>query len=235
MTRAAMLDEFYGLLGRLSDALGGPRRLLDCTKSTGWPSRGVYWFFEPGETRDDGERPRVVRVGTHGLRPSKSTLWGRLSQHRGSVGGSMPGGGNHRGSVFRLHVGEALMARGDVERVESWGRGSTADRETRDAEYFVEQAVSAYIGAMPFLWLDVDDPPSATSERGVIEAGSIALLSNADRAPIDLSTHGWLGRHAQRAAIRESGLWNVNHVREQSSGAFLTTLAGRIDRIVRCC
>ena len=70
--------------------------------------------------------PRVVRVGTHGLRPSHSTLWGRLSQHKGSVGGGMPGGGNHRGSVFRLHVGSALLQTSDWSEAirASWSVGS---------------------------------------------------------------------------------------------------------------
>jgi hypothetical protein len=35
-------------------------------------------------------------------------LWGRLSQHRGYIKG---GGGNHRGSIFRLIVGASLIER----------------------------------------------------------------------------------------------------------------------------
>jgi hypothetical protein len=44
----------------------------------------VYFFFEPDEHRQSDGRSRVVRVGTHGLRPgSGSMLWGRLRQHHG--------------------------------------------------------------------------------------------------------------------------------------------------------
>jgi len=39
---------------------------------------------------EDGVTPRVVRVGTHALRPSKSTLCSRLSQHKGHTDGSKP-------------------------------------------------------------------------------------------------------------------------------------------------
>jgi hypothetical protein len=79
----------------------------------------VYFFFEPGEVRrDSGEDLRLVRVGTHGLAVgSKSTFRQRLGQHRGH--GS--GGGNHRGSIFRLLVGQALTARGDIPGAASWG------------------------------------------------------------------------------------------------------------------
>ncbi len=73
-----------------------------------WPQRGVYFFRETGETRTDtGEGQRIVRVGTHALKSgARSTLWGRLSQHRGNASG---GGGNHRGSIFRKIVGAATV------------------------------------------------------------------------------------------------------------------------------
>ena len=38
--------------------------------------------------------------------------------------------------------------------------------------------VSDIIREMPFLWLEVDDPPGRDSLRGYIESNSIALLSN---------------------------------------------------------
>jgi hypothetical protein len=54
----------------------------------------------------------VVRVGTHALTAASSaTLWDRLRQHRGHLGGRDPGSGNHRASVFRRHVGAALIGR----------------------------------------------------------------------------------------------------------------------------
>ena len=126
----------------------------------------------------------------------------------------MPGGGNHRGSIFRLHVGTALMGRGawPAELKSSWGRGGSASRQDRELELELERAVSKHIGSMHVLWLPVDDPPSSASARGVIEAGTIALLSNVDRSPVDPPSSGWLGRYADRDAVRKSGLWNVNHV-----------------------
>jgi hypothetical protein len=71
---AADVHRFYALLGRLEEALGGSRTLADCHGRMGWPQRGVYFFFEPGELRRDGTR-RVTRVGTHALTStSKATL-----------------------------------------------------------------------------------------------------------------------------------------------------------------
>ncbi|MCU1372531.1 MAG: hypothetical protein JWO77_3725 [Ilumatobacteraceae bacterium] len=218
MPTPADLDEFYALLGTLAERTGGPRRLSECGGRTGWPDRGVYFFFEPGELRRDGT-PRVVRVGTHALTAtSKSTLWGRLSQHRGTVGGTYAGGGNHRGSIFRLHTGTALLAsESDFEHDparQTWGRGGSAPPGAKDLELTLERAVSQRIGQMPFLWLDVDDAPGRASDRGLIESSSIALLSNLANSQADRPSPGWLGHHADRAAIQRSGLWNVNHVND---------------------
>lgn len=221
--RRSDLDAFYGLIAELERRCGGGRTLANCNGRMGWPQRGVYLFFEPGEVRDDGTTPRVVRVGTHALVPSKSTLWGRLAQHRGKVGGSHPGGGNHRGSVFRLHVGTALIAAGDwPDSISSkWAVRKESDRATIENEHPLEQAVSNQIGAMPFLWLNVDDDPGPTSARGLIERNAIALLSNHNKHAIDAPSAHWLGRHADRPTIRDSGLWNVNHVTEDYDPAFL--------------
>ena len=102
------LERFYDLADELARRTGGPYLLGACTGREGWPQRGVYLVFEPGEYRADGHTPRVVRVGTHALkRGSQRRLWQRLRQHRGNN----DGGGNHRGSVFRKHVGAALLAR----------------------------------------------------------------------------------------------------------------------------
>ena len=79
MSRQSDLDEFYRLLGELRSRLGGCRMLRDCTGKNGWPERGIYFFFEDGEFREDGVTPRVVRVGTHAVSEgSKTTLWTRL-------------------------------------------------------------------------------------------------------------------------------------------------------------
>jgi hypothetical protein len=94
----------------------------------------MYFFFEPGQLRSTGEEPRVVRGGTHAVSEgSTTTLWTRLRTHRGSLAGRHAGGGNHRGSIFRLHVGTALLAKeGLRNQYPSWGQGSSAPKPLRD-------------------------------------------------------------------------------------------------------
>ena len=233
--RSADIRQFYRLLDRLAERVGGPRRLAECRGGMRWPARGVYFFFEPGETRSGGG-PRVVRIGTHALREgARSTLRGRLWQHRGRADG-----GNHRGSIFRLLVGAALAGRGETPLPPSWGVGSTAaeaasrldlDRDgVSRREAALEAKVSRYIGAMPLLWLEVDDDPGGPAQRGRIERNAIALLSACREPTGDPPSPDWLGRHSDRDRVRRSGLWNNRHVDEVHDPAFLLEMERLIER-----
>jgi hypothetical protein len=219
MQKTDSINRFYDILQVLENKVGGCRRLSECHGDMNWPQRGVYFFFERGEMRTQGSRMRVVRVGTHALkRDSRTTLWDRLRAHRGTLGGERAGGGNHRGSIFRLHVVTAILKREGLEKqYATWGVGSWAKKKIRKLEYPVEKKVSSYIGLMPFLWLEVDDAPGPQSERAYIERNSINILSNYGKLETE-SAHtpsdSWLGRCCRNALVQESGLWNVDHVTE---------------------
>ena len=229
--RLSDLRDFYSLVAVLSAHVGSPRKLSQCSGRMAWPKRGVYYFMEDGETRSDsGSGPRIVRVGTHALTGTSSTkLWTRLRQHRGQ---GESGGGNHRGSIFRLIVGTALIAQ-HGHHFPAWGQGNNAPADVRVGEVGLEQEVSQVIGAMPFLWLAIDDEPSPKSLRGYIERNSIALLSNFERVPLDPPSAGWLGHACNRERVRKSGLWNQNHVDETYDPAFLGCLEKLISKMER--
>ena len=213
--RTKATDLFYAHLDELGQRTGGPRFLNDPSLSRQCPRAGLYFFFESGEVRPNGQ-PRVVRIGTHALTPSaKTTLWGRLRQHLGHTGGSNPGGGNHRGSIFRRHVGSALLNRhGDSQLLASWLAPDPLPGH-EDAERAIEVQVSQVIRAMPFLWLSVPTRPDGSSDRGVLERNLIALLSTLSGRG-EAASANWLGRNAVAPKVRGSSLWNVNHV----DGAF---------------
>jgi hypothetical protein len=160
-------------------------------------------------------------------------LWGRLRQHRGHLAGSHPGSGNHRASVFRRHVGSALIRRGDWPDtlLDSWldRHRPVEDRAIQESQ--IELEVSRYIGAMPFLWLAVPDRPDGTSDRGYIERNTIALLSSL--AGPDQPSASWLGNHAASLKVRQSGLWNSDYVGDGYDAGFLTVLAAFVERAHR--
>ena len=229
MSRRDDLIRFYGILEHLQERCGGTRLLAHCDGRVSWPQRGVYFFIEPGERRSDsGEGLRIVRVGTHALTASsRTTLWKRLAQHKGQ---EKSGGGNHRGSIFRLLVGSTLVKE-PAYGCPTWAQGKTASREITDGERAVERAVSTIIRAMPFLWLAVNDEPGPQSRRGYIERNSIALLSNLGKPHLDAPSPQWRGLSCDRgkARVRDSGLWNQNHVDELYDPRFLDEMARLVD------
>ena len=221
--RRAHLIRFYQTLDELEENIGGARTLADCSGRMEWPRRGVYFFRESGENRaETGDGPRIVRVGTHALKEgSTAKLWTRLSQHKGQ---QSSGGGNHRGSIFRLVVGTALIKRYGYDHP-TWGIGNSARPEVRNGEAALEFKVSQVIAKMPFLWLAVEDDAGPKSLRGYIERNSIALLSNYNKPALDPPSQNWLGWDCDRERVRRSGLWNSNHVDEECDPNFLHNLA----------
>lgn len=232
MNPLADLNRFYKALGKLdaSHQQGLPLRAYSGASRI--PVRGVYFFREPGEQISIcANFPRVVRVGTHAISAnSKSTLWQRFRAHLGT----RIGGGNHRGSIFRLHVGAALLARDQVD-IPTWGLGSSAPSALRESqaaqamESAWEQKVSEYIGAMTVLWVDVPDEPSPESIRAVIERNAIALLSNRF-APLQPASVTWLGRQSPKDEIRRSGLWNLNYVDQGYDPRFLDLFESVVEK-----
>lgn len=209
VARLEDIERFYSILEALEDKIGGRRVLNECSKGSGWPTRGVYFFMEDGEERSDsGKGLRIVRVGSHSTQTggARTSLWNRLSQHRS---------GRVSGSVFRNLVGRAL-----------YNSGQTTKRAA-------EVEISSVIRLMPFLWLEVDvagDVVSGVYLRNYIEQNTIRLLSNYQREPIDPPSDEWLGNQCTdtkgnaNSKVIESGLWNQRHVDEKPAPDFLDKL-----------
>ena len=201
------IDRFYELLASLEERVGGKRMLKDCHRNMGWPERGVYFFFEKGQTRSQSPNDlRVVRVGTHAVTArSKSRLWHRLYEHKQDGGRS----------VFRDHVNRALKVR--------------AADNGQHPEHNHTQCISRYIGRMPFLVLNVEGDDSHHS-RTRLERNAIALLSNWRANERQEPFDDWLGNYSGKAEIRKSGLWNVQHVKGTYKSYFLKDLEKHVDQ-----
>ena len=232
------LDQFYRLLNTLEEGIGY-RYLKDCHDGMNWPQRGVYFFFEDGEFRSDGSTPRVVRVGTHAVsKGSRGTLWERLQAYMGTRSGA----GGHRGSVFRLRIGQALINPDNLDAARlapippSWGKGSSAPKHVCQKEAHVERAVSEYLGSMPFLFIEADDEPGKDSIRRWIERNAIGLLTCDYARGVDNPSRKWLGNWLTHETVRAYGLWNVRDVRDVGAPydpSFLSVLSDHVKETTR--
>lgn len=211
------VETVYKCIENLAEKTGGIRVLNKCNGRMYWPQRGVYFFvdFQEQSVVSSGF-PRIVRIGTHAVsKGSKTTLWHRLKTHKGTEKGE----GNHRGSIFRLHVGNAIINREGLS-CDTWGIGQNANKEIREKEKYIEQLVSDYIGHLGVIVLDVDDMPSAISDRAYIEKNAIALLSSINSS-FNFSTLNWLGNWSPRHEIKSSCLWNINYINSNYDLDFL--------------
>jgi len=129
------------------------------------------------------------------------------------------GGGSHRSSVFRLHIGNALIKKNDIN-CNTWGIGQNASKTVRNSESSIEQMVSEYIGKLGVIVLDIDDEASPQSDRSFIEKNSIALLS-AINYSFEFASNNWLGKFSIKKEIKNSSLWNVDYVDREYDDNFL--------------
>jgi len=246
MSRLGDLVHFYSLMDELEQKLGGAKKLYDCKQGIDWPVWGIYFFREEGEFRcltslathqlhTTNRKLRITRVGRHNIsRYSGSNLWSRLQGHyKGSYRKSF---GNHRKSVFRKHVGAALIRRDQLESP-SWGKSlaNVSDPgQIRRAELPLERDVDSLLGEMEVLWLEVNDMPSYEDFKALCDAikqHSIALLSNFAKLPLDTPSQEWLGNFNPNYDLRTSGLWNQKYVWSKYDPNFLNTLEGLIAKM----
>ncbi len=165
------------------------------TASRDLPINGIYFFFEKGEKVEHGVE-RIVRVGTHKV---DDRFRGRIGQHYGSRSSLK---GNKNASVFRKHVGGALLRRDNPqdERLGEWlkqGGRSHPEVETRVSECLKNN--------FTFCCFSIE----GQDNRLNYEKGIIALLA---KHPLGKPSADWLGGYAYEQSIGQSGLWNTQQL-----------------------
>jgi hypothetical protein len=206
-TRQQNIDKFYNLLDEVVKKF--PKRTLDNITRKNLPEKGVYFFFEPNEIRQDNKSERVVRIGTHAaIANSNATLYDRLYNHKGSRDLT----GNHRGSVFRKLIGYSLLNKDGLNHPHWGDKSKRGDKQIKLSEKPLEKIVSTYLHTLRFTVLEIPGPSSKDNDRAFIEDNTIALLSNFNRPIIDKCSKNWLGLFSKDNEVLCSGLWNSNCV-----------------------
>ncbi|MDP2858740.1 MAG: hypothetical protein Q8P50_12280, partial [Bacillota bacterium] len=165
------------------------------------PSSGIYFFYEKGETIRLGGLAvdRIVRVG---INRSNGRFRSRIRGHYGRVSRL---GGNKNGSVFRKHLGGALLRRADPAdpRLTGWLQqdGPTYAEVEREVSLVLRHNLT-------FACVRVED----ADERKNLESALIALLA---QEPLGQPSPAWLGAYAASEDIRNLGLWNTQHIHSE--------------------
>lgn len=224
--RLKLINDLYEIFNLFKKQNGRVFKLKELVNSEYVPKKGLYFFFNEDEQRLlYPSQNRIVRIGTHAVsNGAKSTLYQRLKQHKGMNNLD----GNHRSSIFRLHVGNALIQKNNLD-CNTWGQDVKINEEQKKKEGIIEKMVSEYIGEMPILLININDDSSKYSDRSYIEQNTIALLSD-NHLPIDYQYENWLGNYSIHEAVRSSSLWNVDYTKNKKYDEnFLEILKIHID------
>ena len=165
------------------------------------PSDGVYVLFEKGEGTHGTDR--IVRIGAH---DGDHRLAKRLQEHFVRE--------NKDRSIFRKNIGRALLNRDEDPFLEYWNVDLTSKKKRmqyeglidRERQQDVEQRVTAYIqDNLSFVVLRVTD----SARRKLLESRLIATVSLCVACG---PSREWLGLCSPKPKIRESGLWQEQHL-----------------------
>jgi len=191
MTDSSMITKkLYSIIDRLY-----PEHFDNTTPRSEMVESGIYILFEKGEeiVIEGVTYDRIVRVGTH---RKDGNFPGRIRQHYGNKGNLH---GNKNGSVFRLHLGGAIMRKQnpDDPRLPGWLKHMGPSYA--DVEENVSRTLRENFSFICF-------PVETKEERLGLESGLISLLA---QHPLGKPSQTWLGQYSAQSIIRNMGLWNT--------------------------
>lgn len=172
------------------------------------PANGLYILFERGERAHRGDR--IVRIGTH---TGDGNLRKRLREHFETE--------KKDRSIFRKNIGRAMLAAEGNPLLEEWNRDLTSraarerfgDQVDQAALGKVEARVSEYMrDRFSFVVLEVSD----RDDRLRLEQSLIGTVAH---CPHCEPSREWLGNDSPVDAIKNSGLWQTQHLSAEPMSA----------------
>jgi hypothetical protein len=182
------------------------------------PKNGIYFFYEKGERRShDESRPRIVRVGTHRDGNFRSRIAEHFVSNERKMRFTQDHPSPHDRSIFRKHIGRALLNKTGDPYLSVWDLDFTtpaeraASRHLRDIskEVAIESEITRILReTFSFRFIEIAEEVQRMGGEG-LERALIGTLSS---CPLCGPSDTWLGNHSPNAKIRESGLWLVQHL-----------------------
>ena len=168
------------------------------------PTNGIYIMFEEGETFQGLDR--IVRVGTHN---GDGNLYKRLKEHYVNE--------NKDRSIFLKKVGSAILAKNKDPYLDVWEVDTTtpenknkvqAQLNPAHEQQITQQAVAHIRNKISFVVFEV----KTKEDRLFWEEKIIATLSKAAKQGEIKPSDKWLGNFSPDPKVRQSGLWQSNHL-----------------------
>lgn len=182
------------------------------------PKNGIYFFYEDGEVSQHNQSQlRIVRIGTH----KDDNFRNRIAEHfllnenkmNLDVSKSPP----HDRSIFRKNIGRALLNRDNDKYLDVWEKDLTSKDSRKKywhlrdivKEKEVESAVTDVLRQkFMFRFLVIEGESLRMGQDG-LEGKLIATVA---QCGLCKPSQGWLGNSSTVLKIKNSGLWQVQHL-----------------------
>jgi hypothetical protein len=184
------------------------------------PENGIYFFYEQCEIwGHGGNKPRIVRIGTH----KDGNFRSRIAEHylldeakmNFNAGRPAP----HERSIFRKHVGSALLNQHNDDYLQIWEKIDFTPKKNREKfghlrnirkEKEIESEIIMILREnFSFRFILV----SSQSERMGTKGLESSLIGTIAHCQLCKASNYWLGKYSPKAQIRESGLWQIQHLK----------------------
>ena len=182
------------------------------------PENGIYFFYEVGEKwGHGGKKPRIVRVGTH----RDGNFRSRIAEHYLLNEGNLPIDTTrpppHDRSIFRKNIGRALLHKARNPFLRVWEIDFTS-KESREKNGHLrnisnERRTEAKVTRLlrerfSFRFIRLEGQKQRMGTKG-LEGALIGTLAHCGKCK---PSESWLGLYSPEDRIRESGLWQVQHL-----------------------
>jgi len=186
------------------------------------PKNGIYFFYEEREIwGHGGEKPRIVRIGTH----KNNNFRSRISEHfllnekkmNFEINNPKPADR----SIFRKNIGRVLLNRENSKYLGIWDKDFIARRNKeqymhlRDIkkEKEIESKITNLLRSkFSFRYIIFEKEEKRIGSRGL----ESSLIGTIARCNICKASKNWLGRKSTKKEIAKGKLWQVQHLKNSS-------------------
>ena len=183
------------------------------------PRNGIYFFYENSELwSHGGEELRIVRIGTH----KSNNFQSRINEHFLINDRWMDFNSNRPApkdrSIFRKNLGRAIINIENPKYLKIWDIDFTSRKNQEEYAHLrnilyekeIESRITNLLrDSFSFRFLEVEKEEERIGQKG-LESRLIGTVTN---CPDCKPSERWLGRSSPIKKIRNSGLWQVQHLR----------------------